>query len=64
MANAKSRLYVVGLVLMAAGSGFGAPKGSGTAVDVYWETGGPRRWRWRAAAQRSRTWQKDSRPLP
>jgi hypothetical protein len=35
MANAKSRLWVVGLVLVAAGSGFGAPKGSGTAVDVY-----------------------------
>jgi len=35
MSNAKSGLCVVGLALLAAGSGFGAPKGVRAAVDVY-----------------------------
>jgi hypothetical protein len=34
-ANATSRLCVVGLVLVAAASGSGAPKGAPAAVDVY-----------------------------
>jgi hypothetical protein len=40
MANATSGFCVVGLVLVAAGSGFGAPKGVRTAVDVYLSSGG------------------------